>query len=54
MEKKMYFAPETSIVVLKDSLCDITIAMSNGSTDDQWSKGQDMDDEDFDESPWEE
>ena len=55
MKKKMYLAPETSIVVLKDSLCDMTFAMSNGSTDDQWSKGQDFDDdEDFDESPWEE
>ena len=58
MEKKMYLAPETSIVVLKDSLCDATvfgIGSQGKSTTDQWSKGQDFDDdEDFDESPWEE
>ena len=53
MEKKLYEAPETSVMVLKDSLCE-TFGVNSASTQSQWSKDQDMDDEDFDESPWEE
>lgn len=56
MEKKLYIAPELSVMTLKESLCQgLQYSLHSEATTDQWSKGQDFDDdEDFDDSPWEE
>ena len=53
MEKKMYVAPEMSVMKLNDSLCE-TYAMGSEIATKMFSKDQDFEDDNYEDSPWEE